>query len=94
MTSYFVWQEGSQELKLPMPKFMTEIQGSQVGSGAVAPMPGVVEKVSVQAGDKVAQGDPLVIMIAMKMEVSNTQISHCRKNISIFSRILIFMFLP
>ena len=37
---------------------------------AVAPMPGVVEKVAVSPGMEVQKGDPLVVMIAMKMEVS------------------------
>lgn len=32
-------------------------------------MPGTVEKVNVAVGDKVNAGDPLVVMIAMKMEV-------------------------
>ena len=40
---------------------------------AVAPMPGVVEKVSVSPGDQVEEGDPLVVMIAMKMEVNITK---------------------
>ena len=31
-------------------------------------MPGVVEKVNVKDGDLVNAGDPLVVMIAMKME--------------------------
>ena len=31
-------------------------------------MPGVVEKVNVKAGDQVNAGDPLAVMIAMKME--------------------------
>ena len=31
-------------------------------------MPGVVEKVYVKAGDQVNAGDPLAVMIAMKME--------------------------
>ena len=43
------------------------ILGGSLG-GAIAPMPGVVEKVNVKAGDQVNAGDPLVVMIAMKME--------------------------
>ena len=31
-------------------------------------MPGVIEKVNVAVGDQVEAGDPLVVMIAMKME--------------------------
>ena len=42
-------------------------------SGAVAPMPGTVEKVHVKTGDQVQTGDPLVVMIAMKMEVGLCQ---------------------
>jgi 3-methylcrotonyl-CoA carboxylase alpha subunit len=34
--------------------------------GAIAPMPGVVEE--VKAGDQGNAGDPLAVMIAMKME--------------------------
>jgi acetyl/propionyl-CoA carboxylase alpha subunit len=33
-------------------------------------MPGVIEKISVEPGAEVQKGDPLVTMIAMKMEVS------------------------
>lgn len=43
---------------------------------AIAPMPGVIEKVNVETGSKVEKGDPLVIMIAMKMEV-RSQLSQC-----------------
>jgi len=61
-------KDGSLEFSKPTPKFMLE-GGSVGGLGdAVAPMPGVIEKVLVNDGDVVAQGDPLVVMIAMKME--------------------------
>lgn len=32
-------------------------------------MPGVVEKIMVEPGQQVQAGDPLVVIIAMKMEV-------------------------
>lgn len=32
-------------------------------------MPGIVEKICVKEGQEVAAGDPLVVIIAMKMEV-------------------------
>lgn len=46
---------------------------AEMGSGDVvqelrAPMPGLVVRVAVQTGDRVSQGDPLVVMEAMKME--------------------------
>lgn len=58
-------------MSVPAPKFETELaKASGAAGGAVAPMPGVVEKVFVTPGQTVAAGDPLVVMIAMKMEVS------------------------
>jgi 3-methylcrotonyl-CoA carboxylase alpha subunit len=38
------------------------------GGGLEAPMPGVVTRVHVAAGDQVRQGQPLVAIEAMKME--------------------------
>jgi len=60
--------EGGHELKLPAPKFVTASGKGDSTDGAVAPMPGVVEKVHVEPGQSVDKGDPLVVMIAMKME--------------------------
>jgi len=59
---------GSYEFSLPLPKFLS-MNMSVAGLGdAVAPMPGVIEKVMVEDGATVTAGDPLVVMIAMKME--------------------------
>lgn len=65
-------QDGSYQFSLPLPKFMSmeaEDVGATGGDVAVAPMPGVVEKLCVTVGDTVKLGDPLFIIIAMKMEV-------------------------
>ena len=67
-----MFQEGSQELQLAIPKFLRAVKGSAAEGAAVAPMPGVVEKVNVKPGDAVEAGDPLIVMIAMKMEVSSS----------------------
>jgi len=61
-------KKGSYEFTKPVPKY--KLAGVSSGSlgDAVAPMPGVIEKVLVEDGSVVAAGDPLIIMIAMKME--------------------------
>ncbi|MBR2574331.1 MAG: acetyl/propionyl/methylcrotonyl-CoA carboxylase subunit alpha [Loktanella sp.] len=45
-------------------------RGSDMAGGDVvlAPMPGLVREVAVQQGDKVAQGDRMIVLEAMKME--------------------------
>ncbi|XP_056421271.1 methylcrotonoyl-CoA carboxylase subunit alpha, mitochondrial [Hyla sarda] len=60
--------DGSVQLGIPVPKFLSEVSTSGSQGGAVAPMTGTIEKVFVKAGDKVEAGDPLMVMIAMKME--------------------------
>ena len=61
-------KEGSRAFDKPVPKYKSAAAGGGSLGDAVAPMPGVIEKVAVADGAVVAAGDPLVVMIAMKME--------------------------
>ena len=61
-------KEGSRAFDKPVPKYKSAAGGGGSLGDAVAPMPGVIEKVAVEDGAVVAAGDPLVVMIAMKME--------------------------
>ncbi|KAJ1356381.1 hypothetical protein KIN20_014087 [Parelaphostrongylus tenuis] len=45
---------------------------------AHAPMPGIIEKVLVNAGDEVQHGQPVVVMTAMKMEYILRAPVHCK----------------
>ncbi len=48
---------------------MQEAGGAQAGGDVVlAPMPGLVQRVMISVGDVVKQGDPLMVLEAMKME--------------------------
>ena len=61
--------EASIQLALPLSSFYTTMDASgAVGSQPIAPMTGKVEKVMVSEGNTVTEGQPLVVMIAMKME--------------------------
>ena len=62
--------DGCLTFKRRVPTFLSnKLKGGDRGLGdAVAPMPGVVEKVLVAPGASVKVGDPLIVMIAMKME--------------------------
>ncbi|KAL8188078.1 UNVERIFIED_CONTAM: Methylcrotonoyl-CoA carboxylase subunit alpha, mitochondrial [Gekko kuhli] len=65
---YLFALEGREQIGLPVPKYLSGVSAAGDPGGAVAPMTGTIEKVFVEAGDKVQAGDPLVVMIAMKME--------------------------
>ncbi|XP_030647199.1 methylcrotonoyl-CoA carboxylase subunit alpha, mitochondrial [Chanos chanos] len=67
-TVHLFSMEGSSQVDVPVPKFLAGISASATQGGAVAPMTGTIEKVLVKAGDRVQKGDPLMVMIAMKME--------------------------
>lgn len=48
---------------------MGGVLGAAAATGdPVAPMPGIVDKILVQEGTKVTQGQALLVMTAMKME--------------------------
>ncbi|MEM9561788.1 MAG: biotin carboxylase N-terminal domain-containing protein [Actinomycetota bacterium] len=52
-----------------VPRFAEPTSGGPAGS-TVATMPGTVVKVAVEPGDRVAEGDVLVVLEAMKMELT------------------------
>lgn len=59
------------QFRLEEPKYLKEqsSHGSQASANdALAPMPGLVDKINVRVGDKIKKGDALCVMIAMKME--------------------------
>ncbi|XP_072111326.1 methylcrotonoyl-CoA carboxylase subunit alpha, mitochondrial isoform X4 [Mobula birostris] len=60
--------EGTAQFSRPVPKYLAGIDASGAEGAAVAPMTGTIEKVFVKEGDHVQAGDPLMVMIAMKME--------------------------
>ena len=53
-----------------IPRFSGAVRGSGIieATDHTAPMPGTIVKVAVAVGDRVAAGEPLVILEAMKME--------------------------
>lgn len=64
------FQDGLHSLNIPSPNYLKSATKAGSSFDPVAPMPGLIEKVLVKPGSKVVKGDPLVVMIAMKMEVS------------------------
>lgn len=76
-TFYSNISRGSFDFKLQPPPFLAKLAASGMGGAAgasatsgdpIAPMPGIVDKILVQEGTKVTQGQPLLVMTAMKME--------------------------
>jgi len=65
-------QDWEWQLVIPTPKFITTLvnQVKQNPYAALSPMPGLVDKIFVNKGDAVKKGDSLLVIVAMKMEVS------------------------
>lgn len=63
-------KDGSFEFTLPEKSYSVEPVDSGLSdpTQVVSPMPGMVEKVIVQQGQLVKPGDPIMVVIAMKME--------------------------
>ncbi|CAF4882939.1 unnamed protein product [Pieris macdunnoughi] len=63
-------ENGQTVLHLPVPKYESKVgAGDSLSSdNASSPTPGVLEKILVSTGDKVVKGQPLFVVIAMKME--------------------------
>ncbi|XP_036926912.1 methylcrotonoyl-CoA carboxylase subunit alpha, mitochondrial isoform X2 [Sturnira hondurensis] len=67
-TIYLFSVEGTVQLGIPVPAYLSSVSWQGTQGGPLAPMTGTIEKVFVKAGDKVKAGDSLMVMIAMKME--------------------------
>ena len=52
----------------PKKEHKVEKASPSAGEEITAPMPGKILKIMVSAGDKVSEGDPILILEAMKME--------------------------
>jgi propionyl-CoA carboxylase alpha chain len=63
----YVLSEGQTYGFVEQPRFPDHAQQAVAG-GLIAPMPGKVVKVLVEAGQSVAAGSPLLVLEAMKME--------------------------
>lgn len=69
MAQLLFTQEGSVSFSTEKPSYLTsQALGGASEGGAVAPMPGIIEKILVKDGEEVKAGQPLLVMIAMKME--------------------------
>ncbi|CAH0722651.1 unnamed protein product, partial [Brenthis ino] len=62
-------ENGQTVVQLPRPKYQAlTTDGTSSTDTACSPTPGVLEKILVNKGDKVVKGQPLFVVIAMKME--------------------------
>ncbi|CAH0600281.1 unnamed protein product [Chrysodeixis includens] len=62
-------ENGQTIVELPRPKYRAVAgDAGAAGNSASSPTPGVLERILVSKGDKVVKGQPLFVVIAMKME--------------------------
>ncbi|XP_072935924.1 methylcrotonoyl-CoA carboxylase subunit alpha, mitochondrial [Epargyreus clarus] len=61
-------ENGQTVVRLPRAKYQAATGSADSADGASSPTPGVLERVLVAKGDKVVKGQPLFVVIAMKME--------------------------
>ncbi|XP_072934807.1 methylcrotonoyl-CoA carboxylase subunit alpha, mitochondrial-like [Epargyreus clarus] len=61
-------ENGQTVVRLPRAKYQAAAGSADSADGASSPTPGVLERVLVAKGDKVVKGQPLFVVIAMKME--------------------------
>ena len=82
IVSIFFLQGANVTFEIPALKYESLLATKEgAADEARAPMPGVIEKILVNPGQEVKPGDPVVVMIAMKMEVGNSGSPfHTRKN--------------
>ncbi|GBP63351.1 Methylcrotonoyl-CoA carboxylase subunit alpha, mitochondrial [Eumeta japonica] len=61
---------GQSAFDIPKPKYQSagDAGSAESGNSASSPTPGVLERILVKEGDKVVKGQPLFVVIAMKME--------------------------
>ena len=59
---------GERHFTIPAPAFVTAAEDAMASDVVLAPMNGAIQDVLVQPGDVVTKGQPLVVMLAMKME--------------------------
>jgi acetyl/propionyl-CoA carboxylase alpha subunit len=76
-TFYSNISRSSFDFKLQPPSFLAKLALSGMGGAVsastttgdpIAPMPGIIDKILVKEGTTVKQGQPLLVMTAMKME--------------------------
>ncbi|XP_073255198.1 methylcrotonoyl-CoA carboxylase subunit alpha, mitochondrial-like [Porites lutea] len=67
-TIHLFTKDGCHKVHRPIPKFLRGGPSAASQGSAVAPMTGTIVKVLVEPGQKVEEGETLIIMEAMKME--------------------------